>query len=94
MTHVIAAAVMSPRAKGITAVIVLGLLGIPLAFVLTIVLFPFWTWLEARTGIEAAGDAGPAAWCYWLVYFLMLAACAIGAWRAIAKIGNVGGTDA
>jgi hypothetical protein len=85
---------MSPKSRGIVATVVLMLLGIPLAFVLTLLLFPFWTWLEARTGIEAAGLSGPDAWCYWMVYFLMLLACAIGAWRAIAKAGDIGGTDA
>lgn len=85
---------MSPKAKAIAATLALMLLGIPLAYVLTVLLFPFWAWLETRTGIEAAGHSGPAAWCFWLVYFLMLAACALGAWRAIARTGGAGGADA
>ena len=85
---------MTPRTRPIVATVVLMLLGMPLAFVLTILLSPFWTWLEASTGIEAVGHSGPATWCYWLVYVLMLAACAIGAWHAIRKAGGNSGMDA
>jgi hypothetical protein len=32
--------------------------------VLTVLLVPLWSWLEASTGIESIGHSGPASWCY------------------------------
>ncbi len=60
--------------------IFLGLLAIilisaPLSIVATILLFPFWSWLEAASGIESVGHSGPAEWCY-MVVFLIVAGCA------------------
>lgn len=56
----------------------LGLLGInliamPLSIVLTILLFPFWSWLEASTGIESVGHSGPAEWCYAAIFVILVA---------------------
>ena len=61
--------------------LLLGLLGIvlviaPLSIVATILLFPFWSWFEAATGIESVGHSGPAEWCF-AVVFLVLAASAV-----------------
>jgi len=47
---------------------------IPVAFVLTILLFPPWGWVERRWGIESVGHSGPANWCFWLVYGACVAA--------------------
>lgn len=44
------------------------LLCVPLAAAVTIVLFPVWSWLEARFAIESVGHSGPADWCYGVVY--------------------------
>lgn len=63
----------------------LVVLGIPLALVVTVLLFPFWNWFETRTGIEAVGHSGPATWCFVAVYFTMLLACFLGARRAIRR---------
>ena len=41
---------------------------VPLASVSTIFLFPFWSWVESRFGIEAVGHSGPADWCYGVAY--------------------------
>ena len=41
---------------------------VPLAAVVTIVLLPVWSWLEARFAIESVGHSGPADWCYGVVY--------------------------
>jgi hypothetical protein len=49
------------------------LVAAPLSILATILLFPFWSWLEASTGIESVGHSGPAEWCYAAV-FLILAA--------------------
>lgn len=76
---------MDYKGKAIVAVAGLLLLGLPLAYLLTILLMPFWLYLEAATGIESAGHSGPAGWCFSLVYTGMLVACLLGARRAINK---------
>jgi TRAP-type C4-dicarboxylate transport system permease small subunit len=40
-----------------------------LSIVGTILMLPFWRWLESTYGVEAVGHSGPAEWCY-LVTFL------------------------
>jgi hypothetical protein len=52
---------------------VLILIAAPLSFLTTILLLPFWSWLEATTGIEAVGHSGPAEWCYAAVFMIMVA---------------------
>jgi hypothetical protein len=41
-----------------------ALLSLPAGIILTFALAPFWSWLEATTGIESIGHSGPADWCY------------------------------
>ncbi|WP_031432813.1 hypothetical protein [Methylomarinum vadi] len=48
--------------------IVLLIALLPLAFILTLVLEPFWQWIERNHAIEAVGHSGPAEWCFLLVY--------------------------
>jgi uncharacterized integral membrane protein len=55
---------------------------VPVSVVATILLFPFWSWIEAATGFESVGHSGPAVWCYAAV-FLVLAVG--GALVAIAR---------
>jgi len=43
----------------------------PLSILITILLFPLWSWLEAPTGIEAVGHSGPAEWCYAAVFLII-----------------------
>jgi hypothetical protein len=43
----------------------------PLSILTTILLFPFWSWLEASAGIEAVGHSGPAGWCYAVVFLVV-----------------------
>jgi len=76
---------VTPKTENTVVLAALAVLGIPLSYLLTILLFPFWTYLEATTGIESAGQSGPAAWCFVLVFALMLAACLIGAIRALGR---------
>ena len=45
-----------------------ALVAIPLSAVTVVALFPFWSWFEARTGIESLGHSGPATWCFVVVY--------------------------
>ena len=47
-------------------------LALPAAFFITLFTFPFWRWFESATGVESFGHSGPAAWCYWLVYGILI----------------------
>ena len=47
-------------------------LGIPLAFITTILIHPFWRWFERVSGIESFGHSGPAEWCYWFDYIAII----------------------
>ncbi len=48
--------------------IVILILCFPVSFFITIVLFPFWLWIEHSFSIEAAGHSGPSEWCFLVVY--------------------------
>jgi len=51
---------------------------IPVSVVITILLLPLWSGIEARWQIESIGHSGPADWCFVAVYAtgLLLAAAA------------------
>jgi len=52
------------------------------SLLLTIMLLPFWRWLEATTGLESVGHSGPAEWCYGLNFGLLYAGLlALLPWR-------------
>jgi hypothetical protein len=57
------------------AAIVLEMVAIllPLSWTFTFMTFPFWRFLDTQTGIESFGHSGPAEWCFWLDYALMVA---------------------
>jgi hypothetical protein len=57
----------------------------PIALVLTILLVPLWSWIEATYGIESIGHSGPADWCFEAVYAL-LAAGAGALWIARRRV--------
>jgi len=46
---------------------------LPAAFILTFLLLPLWSWIEATYKIESVGHSGPADWCFWAVYVLLAA---------------------
>jgi len=50
------------------------LIAAPLSIVITLLLFPFWSWLENATGIESVGHSGPAVWCYATVFLVVVTA--------------------
>jgi hypothetical protein len=52
------------------------------AFWVTILLVPLWRWIEADFGIEAIGHSGPAEWCFYLVFTILLAPALYAFWRA------------
>jgi phosphotransferase system glucose/maltose/N-acetylglucosamine-specific IIC component len=41
---------------------------LPIAFIVTILLSPLWSWIEATYGIESIGHSGPSDWCFYVVY--------------------------
>ncbi len=58
---------------------------VPVAFVGTFLLAPFWGWLEGKTGIEMIGHSGAADWCFLAVYGVLLSFVSIGLgaqWRS------------
>ncbi len=59
----------------INAIIALALVlvSLPIAFVLTMITAPVWSRFEKLTGIESYGHSGPAEWCYYVVFALVLA---------------------
>jgi hypothetical protein len=50
---------------------------LPIAFILTILLSPLWSWIEATYGIESIGHSGPSDWCFYLVYGVIAGAALI-----------------
>jgi len=53
-------------------------ISLPISILITILLFPFWSWLEASAGIESVGHSGPAEWCYVFIYILLVAGGVLG----------------
>ena len=53
-----------------------ALVSIPVGLILTFLLAPVWSWLEATTGIESIGHSGPAEWCYLVTVGVVF--CGIG----------------
>jgi hypothetical protein len=52
------------------------------AFWVTVLLVPLWRWIEGDFGIEAIGHSGPAEWCFYLVFAILLAPGLYAFWRA------------
>lgn len=61
-------------------VFICGLLivSLPAAVIITFVLSPLWSWIEATYGIESIGHSGPSDWCFVLVYSLLCAVVLCG----------------
>ena len=60
--------------------IALVALALPVSVVTTFLLSPFWSWLEASTGIESIGHSGPADWCYLAVLLFILGVAVLAMW--------------
>lgn len=45
---------------------------LPAGPVLTLLLFPWWSWVESTTGWESMGHSGPAGWCFVAVWCALL----------------------
>ena len=52
-------------------VVAVLLVCVPLSLLVTFMLLPLWSWLEASYKIESVGHSGPAEWCYVLVYGIL-----------------------
>lgn len=60
---------------GVTLVILVGC--IPIAFIITIITAPFWEWIEEKFKVESYGHSGPAEWCYYATYILIILTCTV-----------------
>lgn len=78
---------MAARLRGVGIALTLCLLSAPVAVVATVVLLPFWSWLERAFGFEAVGHSGPGEWCYLLVYLALLAGAAM-IWSLVGRRRN------
>ncbi|MEW5976772.1 MAG: hypothetical protein AB1898_13295 [Acidobacteriota bacterium] len=75
------------------ALVAIVLVAVPSSFLITILLLPLWSWVEASFGIESVGHSGPAEWCYALVFLVLMGALLLGVlswWRFGAKDGEPG----
>jgi len=57
----------------VAGIVGIALIALPCAFVITLLLMPLWSWIEARFHIESVGHSGPAGWCFFAVYGVLLA---------------------
>jgi len=57
---------------------------LPVSFIVTFMLAPLWSWIEATYGIESIGHSGPAEWCFWAIYGLFVVA-ALGAYAVYCR---------
>ncbi len=64
-------------ATSLSLAIVAGLAMLPVSFIATFFLLPFWGWLESAYGIESVGHSGPSGWCFKLTYALLGSATAL-----------------
>src|SRR5262249_35759848 len=55
-------------AAGVTIIVI----SLPIAFWLTILLLPLWSWIEDTYGIESLGHSGPADWCFSVVFLIVI----------------------
>jgi hypothetical protein len=69
--------------KSLLLAALLLLVLLPVAFGVTILLYPIWSWIETSYGIESVGHSGPADWCFGLVYGVLAVAGTIIRWRIV-----------
>jgi hypothetical protein len=59
------------RARLILAILAVLVVCLPIAFIVTFLLSPLWSWIEATYGIESIGHSGPSDWCFYAVYVVL-----------------------
>ncbi len=79
--------------KSLLLAALLLLVPLPVAFVVTILLYPFWSWIEMSYGIESVGHSGPADWCFGLVYVLLVWVGTTTLWLIVKHRRSSGGTS-
>jgi ABC-type dipeptide/oligopeptide/nickel transport system permease component len=57
--------------------LVAAIVSLPIGVILTIILLPLWSWLEATTGVESVGHSGPAYWCDWVTSIVVFCSIAV-----------------
>ena len=60
------------KIKLLVRYILLMVVLLPVAFIMTVIIHPFWRWFERQTGIESYGHSGPSEWCYWVDYSILV----------------------
>jgi hypothetical protein len=65
---------MSRTVGAVLGTFVILLACFPISLLITFLLTPLWSWIEATYGIESIGHSGPADWCFLTVYGLSTAA--------------------
>lgn len=58
--------------KLLSVVLAVLIICLPLAMVMTLAIHPFWRWLDTTFPVESYGHSGPAEWCYWLMYLILV----------------------
>ncbi len=76
---------MPAKVKLIFSAIGTCAVSVPIAFVVTILLFPLWSWVEDTFGIESVGHSGPAGWCFVLTYLIVAATLSTMVVRSLAR---------
>ena len=71
---------MNRRLQTLVLMVVVVLICAPVSLVVTLILIPFWRWLESHTGLESIGHSGPAEWCYLSVFILVACGSLLGLW--------------
>lgn len=61
---------MKRQVRSFLAVITILVLCLPTGFIITVVLYPFWLWIENTFDLESVGHSGPSDWCFWVVYLI------------------------
>ena len=56
----------------IIIIVVMLVIAIPISFITTILIHPFWRWFERVSGIESFGHSGLSEWCYWFDYMVII----------------------
>jgi hypothetical protein len=56
------------------------IVAMPVTVLLTILLAPLWTWIEATYGIESIGHSGPADWCFEAVFAIVGGLSGLALW--------------
>jgi len=70
-----------PRwARHLLSLALLAIAAIPAAFIITFMLYPLWSWIEATYGIESVGHSGPADWCFFAIFGVLVALAAMLVW--------------